>query len=193
MTRYTRNRIGIFTGSFNPAHAGHLHVAQTALTACQLNRVWWMVSPQNPLKPAQPSYDARVASVEALNLPPAMIISHFERDIGTQYSVDTLSALMARYPETDFVFLMGADNLAQLPRWKDWQRLVRTMPICVIARPGKDALRARLSRMPRQFAQARLPESDAKILPVMPAPVWTFLTAPLNTLSSTQIRRNRTK
>jgi len=123
--------IGLFGGSFNPAHAGHMHVAKCGLNQLGLDRIWWMVSPQNPLKSKQPPYAQRVQSVIALNLPYAMRVSHMERDFGTTYTVDMLKRARETWPQTRFVFLMGADNFAQLPRWKHWQQIMRTVPVAV--------------------------------------------------------------
>lgn len=198
---YAGLSIGLFAGSFNPAHKGHMHVAKTALTRLGLDRIWWIVSPQNPLKPAQPAYEARVKSVEALGLPPRMEISHIERDFGTDYTVDMLAKLRRRYPKTRFVFLIGSDNLAQLPRWKHWQSLMYLVPIAVIARPATSpklaksgdtiSLKPRLGPMARRFQHARIAEPMASALKHHRAPAWTYLTAPLNPLSSTQIRMQK--
>lgn len=182
--------IGLFGGSFNPAHDGHLHVANAGLKSLSLARIWWMVSPQNPLKPQQPSYSSRVATVEALDLPARMSVSHFERDNGTQYTVDTLTRMRAVYPNTRFVFLMGADNFLQLPKWRNWQEIMETVPIAVIARSGKNAssIRARLGQAATMYRHARLPEAQAHELQYFEAPVWTYLTLPLNPVSSTKLR-----
>ena len=180
--------VGLFGGSFNPAHDGHLHLATTAKTALGLDRVWWMPSPQNPLKAAQPPYDERARTIGALGLPPGMSVSHAERDLGTQYTIDTVRALKRRLPRTRFVYLIGADNLGQLPLWKDWQGLLAEVPICVISRPGPDALRARLGRVARQFAAYRLPEGAARRLKDADPPAWVFLTSPHNSQSSSKIR-----
>lgn len=182
--------IGLFGGSFNPAHGGHMHLASTALRALNLDQIWWMVSPQNPLKPKQPSYESRVKTVEALGLPYAMKISHMETRFGTQYTVDTLTKARAAWPRTNFVFLMGADNLLQLPKWKNWQKIMATMPIAVIARPGKNnsAVRARLGKIAQIYREDRLPESQADVLKYLKAPAWVYLTPPMNAQSSSAIR-----
>jgi len=180
--------IGLFAGSFNPAHSGHLHLASTAMRALDLDRVWWMPTPQNPLKPAQPPYEQRAATIAALGLPPRMEVSHFERDCGTRYTIDTLLALRRRYCAHRFVLLIGADNLAQIPRWRDWQAIFATVPVAVISRPGSAALKARLGRAARHFSQSRLPETAAATLPFASPPAWTFLTAPHNAESSSRIR-----
>ncbi len=171
-----------------------MHVAECGLQRLRLNRIWWMVSPQNPLKPTQPAYDTRVQSVRNLGLPPRMEISHMERDFGTRYTVETLRRARKTWPRHHFVFLMGADNLRQLTQWKGWREIVETVPIAVIARPGQknsDTLKARLSPAARLYDYARVPESQAHTLVWHKAPAWTYLTPPLNPLSSTAIRAHR--
>lgn len=192
---YRHMSIGLFGGSFNPAHDGHLHVAMTGLNSLSLDRVWWLVSPQNPLKPEQPSYSSRVNTVEALGLPPRMDISHIERDFGTQYTIDMLRRARKRWPSTRFVFLMGADNFLQLPRWKGWREIMSLVPVAIIARAGDDnaAIRARLGQAAKIFTQARVPESQAHTLKDRQAPAWCYLTTPLNSLSSSAIRASLVK
>ena len=180
--------IGLFGGSFNPAHAGHRHVAMAGLRQLDLDRVWWMVSPQNPLKPEQPSAMSRARTIEDLNLPYAMTTSHIETEYGTSYTIDLLRTLRHRHPSTRFVYLMGSDNLLQLPQWRDWQSILSLVPIAVIARPGA-SIRARLGQAARQYAGYRLPEHQAHRLKDCAPPCWTYLTLPLNTLSSTALRQ----
>ncbi len=183
--------IGLFGGSFNPAHTGHLHVANCGLQRLGLSQIWWMVSPGNPLKTDQPPYEERVASVRALGLPPRMRISHMERDFGTKYTVDTLRQAKEHWPRASFVFLMGADNLRQLPQWKGWREIMESVPIAVIARSNaqtSDSLKARLSQAARMYDNARIPECQAHTLAWHQAPAWVYLTAPLNRLSSTVLR-----
>lgn len=134
-------RIGLLGGSFNPAHGGHRRISLFALEALALDEVWWLVSPGNPLKPKKnmAPLAARVASaIEVAGLAPIRVTA-IERELGTTYTVDTLRALQLRYPKLDFVWLMGADNLAQFHLWRDWRGIARAMPIAVIARPGYDA------------------------------------------------------
>lgn len=186
--------IGLFGGSFNPAHEGHMHVALTGLNQLQLDRIWWMVSPQNPLKPKQPPYETRVETVEKLGLPHRMKVSHIERDFGTQYTVDMLRKAKTKWPRTRFVFLMGEDNFKQLPKWKNWHEIMSLAPIAIVSRPnssGASRIRARLGQAARTYAQARIPEARADILKDSPAPAWTFLTPPHNSASSTAIRNAR--
>ena len=181
--------IGLFGGSFNPAHEGHLHVAECGLRELALDRIWWMVSPQNPLKPKQPSYESRVKTVDALNLKPRMEISHIEQEFSTNYTIDMVRKAQIRFPRTRFVFLMGADNFAQLPKWKDWKEIAARIPIAVIARPG-DGLKPRLSKTAAILSEYRLPEEQSHILQYLQPPLWTFLTPPLNSLSSSAIRKD---
>ncbi len=183
--------IGLFGGSFNPAHSGHMHVAQTALKTLNLDEIWWLVSPQNQLKPKQPSYSSRVATVRALGLKRRMKISGLEHDNGVRFTIDMVRLARRKHADTRFVFLMGADNFAQLPKWKDWQEIIETLPIAIIARPSKSGepqFRARLGQAARMYSQARVPESGAHRLASHNAPTWCYITAPMNRLSSSAIR-----
>ena len=136
-----KRRIGLLGGSFNPAHGGHRRISLFVQRALELDEVWWMVSPGNPLKPqagmAPLAARVRSAMVQARSAP--IRVTAIERELGTRYTVDTLGALTRRYSKHDFVGLMGADNLAQFDRWKAWRDIARRMPIAVIARPGYDA------------------------------------------------------
>ena len=134
-------RIGLLGGSFNPAHGGHRRISQFVLRALELDEVWWLVSPGNPLKPREgmAPLAARVRSAMEQAKRARIRVTAIERDLGTRYTVDTLAALKRRYAKRDFVWLMGSDNLAQFHHWRDWRGIARTMPIAVIARPGYDA------------------------------------------------------
>ena len=134
-------RIGLLGGSFNPAHGGHRRISLFALAALGLDEVWWLVSPGNPLKPAQgmAPLAARAASARLQARRAPIRVTAVERELGTRFTVDTLARLRRRWPKHRFVWLMGADNLVQFHRWRDWRRLARAMPIAVIARPGYDA------------------------------------------------------
>jgi len=140
MTRPAR-RIGLLGGSFNPAHGGHRRISQFALAALGLDEVWWLVSPGNPLKPKadMASLAARFASARAQARRAPIRVTAIERELATRYTVDTLRKLVRRYPQRQFVWLMGSDNLIQFGRWRNWRTIARTMPIAVIARPGYDA------------------------------------------------------
>lgn len=131
---------GLLGGSFNPAHGGHRRITLFAIRALALDEAWWLVSPGNPLKASQgmAPLAARVESARAQARRARIRATALERELGTRFTVDTLKALLRRYPKRRFVWLMGADNLAQLHRWKDWRTIARLMPIAVIARPGYD-------------------------------------------------------
>ncbi|AKH43372.1 putative nicotinate-nucleotide adenylyltransferase [Croceibacterium atlanticum] len=131
---------GLLGGSFNPAHQAHRRISLFAASALSLDEVWWLVSPGNPLKPkaGMASLAARFRSAQAMARRAPIKVTAIERQLGTRYTVDTLRAIKARYPRRRFVWLMGADNLAQFHLWKDWRQIAREMPIAVIARPGYD-------------------------------------------------------
>ena len=187
-------KVGLFGGSFNPAHDGHAHVAETAMRRLGLDRVVWLVSPQNPLKssdetaplPERMASARRAAALAATG--PTMVVSDFETRAGTRWTVDTLRAITARHPGVDFVWVMGSDNMATFHLWRGWTDIMRMMPVAVVARPGS-LLDSRTAPAAARFSAAHLPSEKARLLPGMPAPAWTYLTAPLNHRSSTALRR----
>lgn len=181
--------IGLLGGSFDPAHEGHAHITREALKRFGLSRVWWLVSPGNPLKPEGPApMDARIARARAvLRGDPRVVVTGIEARLGTRYTAQTLAALRRLYPGVRFVWLMGADNLAQLHLWKDWDRIMRTVPVGVFARPGT-RLAARGSRAAEEYARFRLPAPAAKLLSRRRAPVWCFVDVPMSGQSSSAIR-----
>lgn len=178
--------IGLFGGSFNPAHAGHLLVAETARKRLKLDQVWWIVARGNPLKSDHGDYAARLASARVLARSPGMRVTDLEAQLGLTYSIDTLRALQKAAPEARFVWLMGADNLAGFQRWKDWEEIARRVPIAVIGRPGARITRA--TAFARKFARHRLPEADAAKLPHSTPPAWVYIRVRENALSSTALR-----
>jgi nicotinate-nucleotide adenylyltransferase len=129
---------GLLGGSFNPAHGGHRAISLNAIEALDLDELWWLVSPGNPLKPAKgmAPLSARLGSAQRMARRSPIRATAVEAELGTRYTVDTLKKLVRRYPNRRFIWIMGADNLAQLPRWRDWRGIARLMPIAVIARPG---------------------------------------------------------
>ncbi len=187
-------RIGLLGGSFNPAHSGHLDLSRTALVRLALDEVWWLVSPQNPLKPKEgmADLDQRVAQARAAVDYPRIRVTALEAELGTRYSVDTVKALKRYFPKVDFVWLMGADNLIQLPDWKDWEQLFREVAIAVFARPGYSQ-RALAGKPAELFAQRRLAERHAARLAGTPPPAWIFIHGPLNPSSSTALRKKAAK
>ena len=185
-------KVGLYGGSFNPAHEGHAHVAETALRRLGLDRVIWLVSPQNPLKPTHET-DAlarRIQGARRYAQGPAMIVSDAETRIGSQYTIDTVRALKARFPGVHFVWIMGADSLASFHRWRGWTQIMRDVPVAVVSRPWI-ALKSRFSPAARRFSHARLPTSAARLLPTTRPPAWVYLHGPLNFASSTALRRLR--
>jgi nicotinate-nucleotide adenylyltransferase len=142
-------RIGLLGGSFNPAHAAHRRISLFALEALGLDEVWWLVSPGNPLKPAEgmAPFAARLASANAMARRSRVRPTAIEATLGTRYTADTLRKLVLRYPNDRFVWIMGADNLAQFDRWRDWRGIARTLPIAVVARPGYAGVACRSKAM----------------------------------------------
>ena len=189
--RAPRLRIGLLGGSFNPAHEGHRAISREALKRLRLDRVWWLVSPQNPLKPTDQTADLeqRLAAARAIADHPRVIVTDLERRIGTRYTVDTL-AWLTRRCRARFVWLIGADNMAQLPRWRRWQRLVRMVPIAVFDREPYSYL-ALAGRMARAYAGERLVERRAPVLAEYPPPAWVYLRLRRHQVSSTAIRQER--
>jgi nicotinate-nucleotide adenylyltransferase len=150
-------RIGLLGGSFNPAHEGHLYVGEVARKRLGLDYVWWLVTPQNPLKPAadMAPLDKRLVAARALaSRNPRLIVTGIERSLGTCYTIDTLRALTRRFPGVRFVWLMGSDNLDQFHRWWRWEEIVRLVPVAVVERPGSILAPLRAKAMQR-FASSR--------------------------------------
>ena len=192
-----RRRIGLLGGSFNPAHDGHRHISLLALRRLGLDEVWWLVSPQNPLKPAKgmATLAQRMASARAVARHPRIRVSDIEQRLNTRFTVDTVRALKRRYPGVGFVWLIGADNLLQMPAWKSWQTLFRLVPVAVFARPTY-SLKALAGQAAGRFTPDRLPERQARCLAQRQPPAWVFLRIRLHSASATAIRteaRNKKK
>lgn len=185
---YRGQVIGLLGGSFDPPHEGHVHITREALKRFGLDRVWWLVSPGNPLKEHGPAPLAdRMAAANSIMQHPRVTISDFEAQAGTRYTAETLKALMQTYPLARFVWLMGADNLVQLPQWQDWRWIMDNVPVGVLARPG-DRIRARNSKAARVYRSARIKGKRSYTLATAEAPAWCFVNVPLNDTSSTAIR-----
>lgn len=186
----TRNRrIGLLGGSFNPAHSGHRNLSLEALKRLRLDQIWWMVSPQNPLKPVEgmASFEDRFASAAAVADHRAICVTDIEVRLGTRYTADTLATLVRRHPRVDFVWLMGADNLIQIPSWDRWSLIFNTVPVAIFARPSY-SLRALAGTAARRFRHYRLAESMAHHLPDLSPPAWVFCHMRLDPTSATAIR-----
>ena len=181
------NVIGLLGGSFDPAHDGHVHITREAIRRIGLDRVWWLVSPGNPLKMRQPAPMAeRMARARALlGDDPRVVVSDLEARLATRATVDTLRRLQAIYPRVRFVWLMGADNLVQFHRWSRWREIMAMVPVAVLARPGA-GLAARLSVTARAFRSALVSRPEG--LGLRDAPAWSFVNLPMNGASSSAIR-----
>ncbi|NYS23849.1 nicotinate-nucleotide adenylyltransferase [Rhodobacteraceae bacterium 2376] len=182
--------VGLFGGSFDPAHAGHLALSRAAMRRLRLDRIWWLVSPGNPLKPHGPAaLDRRLARAQALlDGHPRVQATDIEQQLGTRYTADTLVRLRRLYPHLRPVWLMGADGLRDLHRWQDWRSIIESVPIAVFARPGQ-RLAALGSVAARSYAGARLPARLAPTLAQRRAPRWCFIDMPMVPISSTELRR----
>lgn len=186
-------RIGLMGGSFNPPHAGHVAVARAALRRLGLDQVWLLVTPGNPLKPKHDLGELadRLAAVQRLAArDPRIVATDIECRLGSAYTVDTLTALRRRHPRVRFVWIMGADSLANFHRWRGWRRIASLAPLAIFDRPGW-RFRALASPAARTLAGNRIREHDAATLTRRRPPAWTFLTVPLSHLSSTDLRRKR--
>ncbi|SLN60682.1 putative nicotinate-nucleotide adenylyltransferase [Aquimixticola soesokkakensis] len=180
--------IGLLGGSFDPAHEGHAHITRAALKRFGLDEVWWLVSPGNPLKAHGPAeIERRLARARDVMDHPRVRITDFETQAGTRYTAATLKALIKAYPGVTFVWLMGADNLAQFHRWDHWRWIMETVPIGVIARPGA-SITARVSRAANVYEGARLPSRESRMLAKGRAPRWCYVNVPMSDASSSAIR-----
>lgn len=186
-----RRKVGLLGGSFNPAHEGHLYISRQALDRLGLDEVWWMVSPQNPLKSETgmaPLIERMVRAKAATKDDARIVVTDVETKLNTRYTVDTLVALQAKFPDLAFVWIIGADNLRQMPRWKGWREIFRRVPIAVFPR-APYSLRALNGRAARRFDTARIPTTKASQLAEMPPPAWVFLRVPQHGQSATRIRK----
>ena len=184
-------KIGLLGGSFNPAHAGHRLVSTMAIQQLGLDQIWWLVSPQNPLKSEaeMAPLGERLKSANKIADHPRIVVADIESQLDTQYTIDTVHALQRRFRDVRFIWLMGADNMIQLPKWSKWRELVDTIPIAIYPRPGF-TLKARLSPAASTYRTAWLDRSDATLLPSLKAPALCFLEGPENPISATSIHHN---
>ncbi|HJU30223.1 MAG TPA: nicotinate-nucleotide adenylyltransferase [Hyphomicrobiaceae bacterium] len=181
--------IGLLGGSFNPPHAAHRMISETALKRLGLDKVWWIVSPGNPLKRGTDAapFAERLVQCRAMAKNPHIVVTDFEADLDSPFTASTLAFLKTRNPLVRFVWIMGADNLAGFHRWLRWREIFTMAPIAVVDRPGW-RMKALASKAARAYADARVPETEARGLVLRPPPAWTFLTGPLSQLSSTSLR-----
>lgn len=182
-------RIGLFGGTFNPPHIGHVMAARIAMRRLKLDRIWWMVSPGNPLKDnsSLPSVAARIAAARALIRDPRIIVTGLEADLRTHYTFDTLRRLLPRLPGVHCVWIMGGDGLAGFHQWGGWRRIARMIPMAIVDRPGATH-RAVRAPAAQRFAQQRYDETDAGLIATARAPAWVFMHDRRSPLSSTLLR-----
>jgi len=184
-------RVGLLGGSFNPPHAAHRAISLFAIKRLKLDRVWWLLTPGNPLKDTGALHDLaeRAEAARKIADDPRIDISCLEAVIGTRYTVDTIIHLRRRVSGVRLVWIMGADNLAQFHRWKDWRRIASEVPLAVIDRPPQ-SFRALAAPAAQALARYRLPENQAPRLADAHAPAWVFLTGLKLNLSSTGLRNS---
>lgn len=182
-------RIGLLGGSFNPAHQGHQFISREALKRLKLDRVWWLVSPRNPLKPAADlaPYKRRLEAARKLAAHPKITVMDIEQKLGLHYTVDTLAALKRHLPRVHFVWVMGADCLVEMPSWKDWTKIFHTVPIAIFARPGY-SIRALNGKAAERFRRFRVPEAEVQTLASRKPPAWAFVESPEQDVSGTALR-----
>lgn len=187
-------RIGLLGGSFNPAHGGHRHISLEALKRLRLDYVWWLVSPRNPLKPAagMAPLGERLATARKIANHPRIRVSALEAALGTRYTSETISRLRALLPRTRLVWLTGADNMIQLPRWHNWRQIIEALPIAVFDRPSY-SLRVASGTAALRYRHQRLPERRAGRLAGQSAPKWVFLHGSLCRISATEIRQSHAR
>jgi len=187
-------RIGLFGGTFDPPHEAHLGASLLALKRLKLDRVWWLVTPGNPLKNTSglAPLQQRIDAARALTHHPRIDVTGLEAVINTRYTYDTIAWLIARCPGVRFVWIMGADNLRHFHRWQRWRGIANLVPMVVIDRLGP-SLYAAASPASLALAHARLPEHDAATLPGRKPPAWAFIHGLKSPLSSTELRALRDK
>lgn len=180
--------IGLLGGSFDPPHEGHVHISLEALKRFDLDRLWWLVSPGNPLKSNGPApIERRLQAARDIMDHPRVDITDIEVKIGTRYTAETLRELHRLCPGVRFVWLMGADNLVQFHLWQDWREIMENVPVGVLARPGQ-RIKARNAPAAQIYERARLPGRKSRLLPHLQAPRWCFVNVPMRRISSTKIR-----
>ena len=185
---YAGMRVGLLGGSFDPAHEGHLNICLHSLKRFQLDQIWLLVSPGNPMKNQNPlSLNKRMDHAKNIFQHPKIKITNIETQLKTRFTYHTLLLLKQLYPSTNFTWIMGADNMAQVHLWQDWKIIFSLMPVGVLARPGQ-GISARLSPAARKFATHQISESCSWKLGGAVAPAWCFVNLPMSQISSSEIR-----
>ncbi len=194
VTRRRRLRVGLLGGSFNPAHAGHIHISNQALIRLQLDEVWWLVSPQNPLKSksGMASYSDRISYARSIIPNSRINVSDLEKIIGTRYTSDTIEKLKHIYPKIQFIWIMGADLMPEVSDWKNWSKIFQSVPVAVFDRwPYASKLLA--SKTAKKFENYRFNCRSASLLANSNPPAWIYLFCPLNSVSAKSIRHFATE
>ena len=180
--------VGLLGGSFDPPHEGHVHITKQALKAFGLSKIWWLVSPSNPIKINQPQdLKKRFEASKKVMRHPSVIITNIEDHLKTKYTAETLQKIQSIYPGVKFVWLMGADNLVNFHRWDKWTWILKNVSVGVLARPGEQ-IRAGLSPAATYYQKFRLPAERANQLAILKPPNWTLLIGPMRDISSTRLR-----
>ena len=187
-TQAIKKTIGLLGGSFNPAHQGHVQITLAALKCFNLDEIWWVISPGNPLKQDRPEpIEKRILEAKEIMCHPRVHITDIEAKLTTSYTISTLAYLMTKFPKNQFVWLMGADNLQQFDKWQNWNRIMDQVPIGILARPGNQLapLKARAARI---YRSSRIPNRQSRKLAGSLAPRWCYAVIPMSHLSSTILR-----
>ena len=180
--------IGLLGGSFDPPHEGHVHITKQAIKAFNLSKIWWLVSPSNPLKDWEPEkISKRFKACRKIMRHPAVTVTNIESSLGSRFTAETIYKLQRIYPQVRFVWLMGADNLVNFHHWDKWNWIVKNVPIGVLARPGEQ-IKAGLSPAATRYRRFRIPPDQAFKLSTLTPPVWTLLIGPMRNVSSTELR-----
>jgi nicotinate-nucleotide adenylyltransferase len=189
---WANRTVGILGGSFNPAHEGHRHISLEAMKRLGLDAVWWMVSPQNPLKPVKgmAPLPKRIAGAEAAARHPRIYVTDIEWHLRTRFTADTLAALKMHFPRTRFVWLMGVDNLRQIHLWHAWEKIFGLLPVAVFDRPPHGSALKSCPAL-EKFRSFLKPQEQAQSLKTLSPPAWTILHIPLQNVSSTAIRESK--
>ncbi|MFL2801549.1 MAG: nicotinate-nucleotide adenylyltransferase [Paracoccaceae bacterium] len=180
--------IGLLGGSFDPPHEGHVHITKIAIKIFNLSRLWWLVSPGNPIKETVPSdINKRFLASKKIMKHPLVSITDIEKKLQTKFTFQTLIKIKKLYPGTRFVWIMGADNLVNFHHWENWDWIMKNVPIGVLARP-KEQIKAGLSTAATKFKKYRIPKEKSLLLPYLSPPVWTLVTGPMRKISSSKLR-----
>ena len=187
-------RVGLLGGSFNPAHEGHLHISHEALNRLELDQVWWLVTPGNPLKSSAElaSIESRVSGARAIAAKTEFKVMDLEGPLGLRYTVDTLDYLLEEFPKTHFIWLMGGDCLETLHTWKNWEKIMTLTPLGIFKRPGYEA-RVLNSKAAIKFKKFRVYDNKFKTLVVTDPPAWGYIGGKGKDISATELRKTVAK